>query len=298
MTIGTSNFGDLLWPGIRSIWGDKYNEWPKGYTQIFEQEDSDKAFEKYQGVTGLGLMSVKDQSKPISYADPYLGFQTIIDPVVYALGSAVTLEMYEDDQYNFINRIPAFLADSAVKTEETVGFNVLNRAFNASFTGADGVTLCNTAHPLVDGSATYSNRPTVAADLTQTSLENAVISISQFVNDRNLPIMLKPIKLVVSTSDQIVAEKILGTQYKLDSADNTINPMMGKMPLLVSPYLTDTDAWFVMTDSSDGLKFIWRRRPTPARENESDTQNLKFLITSRFGVDFVNPRCIYGSPGV
>ena len=298
MAVGTSNFGELLWPGIKATYGERYAMWSKLYPKVFEEMDSDKAFEKFQGLTGFGLAGVKDQGKPISYADPYLGFQTIIDPVVYALGSSVTLEMYEDDQYSFINKIPALLADSMNVTEETIAFNVLNRAFNASFTGADGLTLCNTAHPLVDGSSTYSNRPTVAADLDQTSLENAFIAISQFVDDRNKPINLMGTLLVVSTSDQFIAEKILKTEYKLDSADNTINPMSGKVPHIVVPYLTDPDAWFLKTNVSEGFVFTWRRRPKPERENEFDTQNLKFVTTMRFGTGFVNPRCVYGSPGV
>lgn len=299
MTVGTSNFGELLWPGIRATYGARYNWWPKLYTQIFEIMDSDKAFEKFQGLTGFGLAGVKDQGSPAPYADPFLGFQTIIDPVVYALGSSVTIEMFEDDQYSFINKIPTLLADSMNITEEVVAFRILNRAFNASFTGADGVTLCNTAHPLVEGGGlTYSNRPTVAADLTQTAVENACITISQLVDDRNKPIMLKGTRLIVSTSDQFTADKVLGTQYKVDSADNTINPVYGKMPSVVVPYLDDPDAWFIQTNAGEGLIFTMRRRQKIERENEFDTQNLKFLTTMRFGTGFVNPRCIYGSPGV
>lgn len=260
--------------------------------------DSDKAFEKFQGVTGFGLFAVKDQGKAVAYADPFLGFQTIIDPVVYAMGSSVTMEMYEDDQYNFISKIPTMLADSVNQTEETIAFNVLNRAFNASFLGSDGVVLASTAHPLVNGAGTFSNRPTVAADLSQTAIENAIIAISDFVDDSNKKISLKGVHLVVSTADQFVAEKILKTEYKVDSADNTINPVQGRLKLMVSPYLTDTDAWFIITDATDGLIFTRRRAPKLQRENEFDTFSLKFVVSSRFGVGFANPRCIYGSPGI
>lgn len=296
MTVGTSNFGELLWPGIKALYGDTYDQWPALYSQIFEEMESRLAFEKFQGVTSFGLAAVKDQGTAATYADPFLGFQKIIDPVVYSLGSSVTIEMYEDDQYNFIGKIPAMLAESIRHTEETVAFDVFNRAFNASFPGADGVPLASTAHPLVEG-GTYSNRPTVAADLTQTSLENACIAISQFVDDRNKKIGLKAIRLIVSTDDQYKAEKILNTQYKVDSADNTINPMMGKMPLVVVPYVTDADAWFVQTNCKEGFIRTMRRKAKLERMNEFDTQNLKFLTTIRFGISWVNSRCVYASPG-
>lgn len=295
MTVGTSNFGELLWPGIKELWGDRYNQWKPIYPEFMEVVDSDKAFEKFQGLTGFGTFAVKDQGEAISYADPHLGFQQIIDPVVYALGASITREMYEDDQYNWINKIPQLLADSARQTEEVVAHTVLNNAFTTA--GADGVSLCNTAHPLVDGSSTYANRPTAGADLTQTALENAAISISNFTDDRGKNINLKGTKLVVSTTDQFVAEKILKTEYKVDSADNTINPMSGRYALVISPFLTDPDAWFLLTDSDTGLIYTRRRQPMLERQNEFNTLNLQFINHMRFGVGFVNPRIVYGSPG-
>lgn len=295
MPIGTSNFGELLWPGIKELWGDRYNKWKPIYPEFLEVIDSDKAFEKFQGLTGFGTFAVKDQGQSIAYADPHLGYQQIIDPVVYALGASITYEMYEDEQYNWINDIPELLADSARQTEEVVAHTVLNNAFSTA--GADGVSLCSTSHPNVDGSATQSNRPTSGADLTQTSLENANIAISNWTDDRSKNINLKGTKLVVSTTDQFVAEKILKTEYKVDSADNTINPMSGRHPLVVSPFLTDPDAWFLLTDAKSGLIYTRRRKPKLERQNEFDTLNLKFINHMRFGVGFVNWRIIYGSPG-
>jgi len=297
MAVGTSNFGELLWPGIKELYGERYNTWEKIYTKVFDVIKSDMAFEKFQGVTGFGLAGVKDQGKAVPYADPLLGFQTIIEPVVYALGATVTVEMYEDEQYNFIDQIPKLLADTTKQTVETVAHTVFNNAFDTNYAGADGTSLCSISHPLVDGSGTYANRPTVAADLTQTSLENAAIAISNFVDDRNKKINLKGKTLLVSTADQFVAEKITGTQYKVDSADNTINPMYGKYKVVVSPFLTDPDAWFLLTDAPQGLIFTQRREPKLERQNEFDTMNLKFIVHTRFGVGFVNPRIVYGSPG-
>lgn len=297
MTTGTSNFGELLWPGIRKIWGHTYNEWEELYSQFFEVEESDKQFEKYQGTTGLGAAGIKREGQSIPYANPNLGFQKIIQHVTYALGSVVTLEMYEDDQYNYIMKIPQFLARAMRETEEIVTHGILNNGFDNQTGNVDQVALFSTAHPLVDGSGTYANRPAIAADLTQTSLENAEIAISNLVDDKGLKINLKGDKLVVPTDLQFVAHKIQNTQYEVGTDNNTVNPMNGRHPVIVTPYLTDSDGWFLTTTCGDGMKFTNRRSPQIVRENEFDTLNLKFANHRRFGVGVVNPRCVYGSPG-
>lgn len=297
MAAGTSNFGELLWPGIKEIWGESYNQWPEIYSKFFEVSTSDKAFEKFQGAAGLGLAAIKNQGDSISYADPLLSFQKIIEPVTYAIGSSVTLEMYEDDQYNFINKIPKMLSNSVRHTEEVVTHGLLNNAFSGSFLGADGKSLCATDHPLADGSGTYSNTPTVSSDLSQTALENAEIAINGFTDDRGLKIYLKGVKLIVPTASQFIAQKILETKFEVDTANNTTNPIEGRYIQVTTPFLTDPDAWFLKTDCDNGLMFLRRRKPTIDRDNQFDTLNLRFQTHTRFGVGFVNPRCIYGSPG-
>src|SRR3990172_1834012 len=141
MTSATGNFAELLWPGIAEIWGNSYKDWKPLYSQIFEMKKATKAFEKEQGVTGLPLASVKEQGNAIAYADPYQGFQKEYVIATYSIGSIVTREMYEDDQYNYINKIPVMLSRSLRQTEETIAFNHLNRAFNTAFTGADASAL-------------------------------------------------------------------------------------------------------------------------------------------------------------
>jgi hypothetical protein len=297
MTIATGNFAELLWPGIKERWGTAYNDYTPLYTKIFEVKQSTLRFEKEQNVTGLGLAGVKDEGSPAAYQDPFQGFQKEYNNITYALGTTVTREMYEDDQYNYIKEAPDWLARSMRQTEETIAFNHLNRAQNSAFTGADGVTLLNSAHPLVGG-GTYSNVLSTPADLTQTSLENGIQDLMDFVDDQSLKIRVTPKCLVVPTALNFTARKLLESDYTVGSADNDVNPVNGLFTdLVVSPYLTDADGWFIISDIPHGLTWYNRRSSEIVRDNEFDTQNLKFLTTSRFSSGFTDSRGVYGSEG-
>lgn len=301
MTVGTGNFSELLWPGIRQIWQDTYNDFEPIWSQLYRTYDSDKAFEKAQGVTGLPLAAVKDQGSPISFLDPTQGYQKEYVNVTYALGSSVTREMYEDDQYGVINKIPEYLARSLNQTEETVHHDVLNNGF-ATTQSADGVTIFNNSHPLINGS-TLSNMGTsgVTYALSQTSLENACIFIRKWTDDQGLKINVKGVKLAVPPDLQFTAEKILGTEYEVGTANNTINPVRGKMELVVSNYFTDTDGWFIITDVTTdmgtGLTSFQRRAAEIERDSEFTTQNLLFTTSKRFTAGVTDFRGVWGSQG-
>lgn len=296
MTVASGNFAELLWPGINKIWGNTYNDWEPLYSKVFKQKNSDKAFEKEQGVTGLPLAAVKNQGSPINYIDPYQGFQKEYVNVTYAIGGSVTREMYEDDQYNYINKLPSMLARSMRQTEETIHWNVLNNAFSTEL-AADGLSVCNASHVNVGDGATQSNQPDTASDLTMAALEQACTDIMDWLDDQSLKIMVKPRTLVVPTALWHVAEKILGTDKAVGSADNDINVVRGKVNIVVSPYLTDTDAWFIVTDAEDGLTTYLRRSAEINRDNDFDTQNLKFTSTKRWSQGVTDWRGIYGTAG-
>lgn len=297
MTVASGNFAELLWPGIADLWANSYNDYEPLYTKIFEIKNSDKRFEKEQGVTGLPLAGIKDEGNAIPFVDPFQGFQKEYVNVTYAIGSSVTREMYEDDQYNYINSIPGMLSRSMRQTEETIAFNHLNNGFTAGITGADGVSLFNAAHPLVGG-GTFSNQLATAADLTQTSLEQITQDIMEAVDDQSLKIRLQPKCLVVHPQNNYRARKLLESSYVTASADNDVNPLMGLFrDLVVSPYLTDNDAWFVKTDSPNGLTWFWRRRAEIGRDNEFDTENLKFKNTGRWSSSWTDPRGAWGTAG-
>lgn len=293
---GTGNAPELLWPGIAVQWGTEYNDYPALYTKIFSSERATKRFEKAQQMLGLGLAQVKNEGGGIPMTNLLQGFGKEYVMVTYGLGTSITHEMMQDEQYGYIKKVPKFLARSMRQTEETMSFNVLNRAFNASFTGPDGVSLLNTAHVLAGG-GTASNRLATDADLTQTSLETMLQQLMDEVDDRQLKTNRRPKTLVVPTASNFRARKLLESSYVTGSADNDVNPLLGLLAdLVVSPWLTDTDAWFIGTDA-EGLRF-WRREATEIfRDNEFSTRNLNIATTGRWDVGFDDWRSLYGTTG-
>lgn len=299
--LSTGAFSEDLWPGILGWFGDSYEDWEPIWEKLVDVHTSDKQFEKFQGITNYGLAGIKEQGGSIPYRDKYQGFAREIINIAYGIGSTITYEMMRYDQYDKFKAIPQQLAQAVRRTEETIVGNLLNNGFSSTGTlTADGKSLFNASHILVGNSATLKNQPTTAADLMQTSLEQAYIDISAFVDDQNLPIVVKPEMLIVPKESQHLAAKILDTQYEVDSGNNTINPVSrANRPLewLYSPWLTDTDAWFIKTDEKDGLVFTDVDPVMLDRDNEFDTKNLKFSAMRIFGVGAVNYLGYYGSAG-
>jgi uncharacterized protein YbaR (Trm112 family) len=295
MTVGTSNFPELLWPGISTIWADTYRRYPPLWNRFMILRRSTKAFEKEQGVTGFGLAGQKSESQSVPYVDMLQGYQREYVNLTYGLGTIITSELMEDEQYNVINNVPRMLAESMRQTEETISASVFNLGFS-SMLGADGVSFFNQNHPNVRGGV-QSNMPGVAADLSQATLEQAYINIHGWQDDAGLRINLMPERLMVSPSDRFVAERILGTKFAVGSAFNDINPMAGQLDLIVNPFLTDPDAWFIITNAKAGATFYRRRNAAISRDNEFDTENLKIKTTARFSVGATDWRYAYASAG-
>lgn len=297
MTVSTGAFAELLWPGIATLFGTGYKDYPALWSKVFATKTATKRFEKVQGVTGLPLASIKSEGAGFDYSDMMQGYQKEFVMVTYALATSITREMYEDEQYDYIKDVPSFLSRSMRHTEETICFNVLNRGFNTAYTGADGLSLFNTAHTRPPG-GTYSNQLTTAADLTQTSIETMIQEIMQATDDQGLNIRLMPKCLVVHPSFNFRARKILESSYVTGSADNDVNPIPGLFQdLVVSPFLTDTDAWFIVTDAPNGLIFFRRRATEIERDNEFNTQNLNIATSERFDVGWADPRGVWGTAG-
>ncbi len=301
MVVATGAFSEALWPGIKGWFGDSYEDYAPIWEKLVDVHSSDKQFEKFQGITNYGLAGIKDQGAPVPYRDKYQGFPREIINIFYGIGSTITYEMMRYEQYDKFKAIPQQLAQAVRRTEETVVGNLLNNGFSSTGTlTADGKSLFNGSHVLVANSATIKNQPSTAADLMQTSLEQAYIDISLFVDDQNLPIVVKAEKLIVPVQLQHLARKILETEYEVDSGNNTINPVSSaRMPLelIESPWLTDTDAWFIKTNESDGLVFTDVDAVMLDRDNEFDTKNLRFSAIRGFGVGAVNYLGYYGSAG-
>jgi len=214
--ITSSSFAKLLWPGLNSIYGKAYNDYPTEWDKLFEKNTSDRAYEEDLGLSSFGLASVKNEGAPITYDTERQGFTSRYNHVVYALGFIITREIYEDDQYGKVGAQKAkALARSMRQTKEIVGANVYNRAFSGSgYVGGDGKTLIATDHPNVAG-GTFSNQIATAADLSEAALEQAVIDIAGFRDDRGLLIAAKPEKLVIPYQLQFEAKRILGADGRV-----------------------------------------------------------------------------------
>jgi hypothetical protein len=300
MAINSASFAKALWPGINAWYGREYNEWPVEYTALFDMESSNRAYEEDVGTTGFGLASVKPEGQSLSYDTESQAFITRYQHVVYALGFVVTREIYEDDQYDVVGKRRAeALAFSMRQTKEIVGANVYNRAFNASYTGGDGLEMCSLLHLNFSG-GTWANEPTTASDLSEASLEQGCIDIAKWENDRGLQIAVQPEKLIIPVDLMFEAERILKSVGRVDSADNTLNALnsMGKFrQVVVNHYLTDTDAWFIRNKVKNGLKCFTRRSMEFGIDNDFDTENAKYKASERYSFGWTDPRGIYGSPG-
>ncbi|MBK8117456.1 MAG: Mu-like prophage major head subunit gpT family protein [Candidatus Accumulibacter sp.] len=300
--ITSSSFAKLLWPGLNAIYGKEYNDYAVEWDKLFEKNTSDKAYEEDLGLSSFGLAVVKPEGSPISYDTERQGFTSRYNHVVYALGFIITREIYEDDLYGKVGAQKAkALARSLRQTKEIVAANVYNRAFTAGYTGGDGIVLCSTAHLNVAG-GTYSNKIATDADLSEAALEQAVIDIAGYRDDRGLLIAAKPEKLVIPYQLQFEAKRILNADGRVGTDLNDPNVLKQSSifnQVIVNHYLNSTgnDDWFILTNVKDGLKYFERRGDQFEMDNDFDTENAKFKATARYSFGWSDPRGLYGSQG-
>ena len=298
--INTGSFAKALWPGVNRWYGKAYGDYQTEYDQIFEKRSSNKAFEEDVSISSFGLAVQKAEGAPISYDSERQGFITRYQHVVFALGFIITREMMEDDQYDIVGQRKAQgLARSIRQTKELNGANVYNRAFTAGYVGGDGVTMVSGVHPNIKG-GTWSNQIATAADLSEAALEQAHIDIAAFTDDAGLLIAAKPKKLVIHRSNIFEARRILGSDLRVGTSNNDLNALkdMGIVQsTIVNHYLTDADAWFLLTDVPNGPTYFERRGDEFAMDNDFDTENAKYKATSRYSFGWSDPRGVYGSPG-
>ena len=300
--ITSSSFAKLLWPGLNAIYGKEYNDYAVEWDKLFEKNTSDKAYEEDLGLSSFGLAVVKPEGSPISYDTERQGFTSRYNHVVYALGFIVTREIYEDDLYGKVGAQKAkALARSLRQTKEIVAANVYNRAFTAGYVGGDGQVLLSTGHLNVAG-GTFSNKIATDADLSEAALEQAVIDIAGFRDDRGLLIAAKPEKLVIPYQLQFEAKRILNADGRVGTDLNDPNVLKQSSifnQVIVNHYLNSTgnDDWFILTNVKDGLKYFERRGDQFEMDNDFDTENAKFKATARYSFGWSDPRAIYGSQG-
>jgi|TARA_R110000824_G_scaffold238353_2_gene427100 hypothetical protein len=301
MAISRAQLLKELLPGLNALFGLEYAKYGEEHKEIFETETSDRSFEEETKLSGFGSAPVKSEGSSIEYDNAQEAWTARYTHETVAMGFSITEEAIEDNLYDSLSsRYTKALARGMAYTKQVKGADILNNAFAAASTYGDGQVLCSTAHPLVNGGVN-SNRPAVAADLNETSLEAAIIQIAGYTDERGLLIAAKPKKLVIPPSLQFVATRLLETEGRVGTADNDINAIMsnGAVPqgYAINHYLTDTDAWFMMTDVPNGLKHFVRSPMSTSMDADFDTGNSRYKARERYSFGVSDPLGIYGSPG-
>ena len=299
--ITTASHPKALWPGIKAWWGQVYDEHKEEYSQLFDSDTSSMNYEEDVQLTGFGLAPVKSEGSGVSYDSEIQGFTTRYTHVAYALGYIVTKEELDDNLYEQVSRRrAAALAMSFRQTKENIGANIYNRAFNGTYLGGDGVSLASTAHPNTSG-GTFANKPTVDADLSEASLEDALTAIMGFQNDRGLLINVMPKSLIVARQNFWNANRILKSAYTPSTANNAVNVLVATNALpegiVMNHYLSSPNAWFVRTNIQNGLKYYSRVGIQFDQDNDFDTMNAKAKGYERYSFGWTDPRAIYGVNG-
>ena len=301
MAISRAQLAKELEPGLNALFGMEYDRYENEHAEIFETESSDRAFEEEVLIVGFGNASVKEEGQGVQFDSASEGFTARYTHETVALAFSLTEEAVEDNLYDRLGaRYTKALARSMAHTKQVKAANVLNNAFDSNFAGGDGKELCSLLHPLASGGV-LENTLNTAADLSETSLEQSMIDIAAFVDERGLKIAMQGVKLIIPKELQFTAERILKTPQRVGTADNDINAMasMGMIPqgYRVNHYLTDTDAFFIMTDAPNGMKMFVRSPIKTAIEGDFDTGNVRFKARERYSFGFSDPRGVFGSPG-
>ena len=303
MAISRSQLAKELEPGLNDLFGLEYNRYENETAEIFDQETSDRAFEEEVMLGGFAGAPVKNEGAAINYDTAQESFTARYTNETIALAFAITEEAIEDNLYDRVSaRYTKALARSMANTKQIKGTNILNNAFsaNAADFGGDGVSLASTSHPTLTG-GNFSNRSATDADLNETSLEQAVIDIAAFIDERGLKIALKPQKMIIPSALQFVADRLMNSAGRVGTADNDINVFnnSGYIPqgYVVNHYLNDTDAFFIKTDAPNGFKHFVRTPITTAMEGDFDTGNMRYKARERYSFGFSDPRCVYASQG-
>ncbi len=290
----SSDFADQLQPIIRHTVIHTLRR-PDEFTKIFNIKDSKKRDEVDSLVAAFGPMPRKNEGTPIFYDAALEGPRTTYVHEAFALGFRVTEELMDDELYGHIRKLPKGLAISAKQTTEVTSANLINNGFSA-VTGADGVSLFNTAHPLLGG-GTGSNTPAVATDLNATSLKEGIIAVEDTVDDRGIPLLFKAVTLIVPSALRWTAQELLKSKQKPGSADNDFNPLAAAdLGWMLWRYITDANSWYIQANEHE-LNFFWRKRPTLKHAMDFDSGDAKFKMNMRFSVGHSDWRGFYGATG-
>jgi hypothetical protein len=308
MAISRAQLLKELLPGLNALFGMEYARYGEEHKEIYETEKSERSFEEETKLAGFGAAPVKNEGSAIAYDNAQEAFTARYNHETIALGFSITEEAIEDNLYDSLSaRYTKSLARAMAYTKQVKAAAVINNGFSGSYLGGDGVSLfgvnsggSRVGHPLVNGSVNY-NSPSVAVDLNETSLENAVIQIAAWTDERGLLIAAKPVKMVIPPALMFVAKRLLDTELRVGTTDNDINAIkqMGAIPggYTVNHFLTDSNAWFLTTDVPNGLKHFERVALTNSMDGDFDTGNVRYKARERYSFGWSDPLGMWGSAG-
>ena len=302
MAISRAQLLKELMPGLNALFGVEYKQYKEEHKEIYTIETSERSFEEEVKITGFGPAPTKPEGEAIQYDDAQESYVSRYTHETIAMGFSITEEAVEDNLYDSLSaRYTKALARSMAHTKQTKGAAVLNHAFDPAYPMGDGVSLCNTNHPLVMGGVFNSNTQATPADLNETSLENASTLIAGWIDDRGLLIAAKPRKLIIPAASVFVATRVLRSQYRPGTSDNDVNAIYtnGTIPegYFVNHYLTDPDSYFIITDIPNGLKHFVRVPLKPDHDGDFDTGNVRYKARERYSFGASDPLGVWGSPG-
>lgn len=301
MAISRAQLLKELLPGLNALFGLEYKKYTDEHTQIYETESSERSFEEETKLATFGAAPVKNEGQGIYYDNAQETWTARYTHETIAMGFSITEEAMEDNLYDSLStRYTKALARSMAYTKQVKAAAVLNNGFAAGVTYGDGQPLFSTSHPLVSG-GTNSNRPTTGVDLNETALENAVIQIAAWLDERGLLIASQPRKLIIPSALQFVATRLLKTELRVATADNDINALKNNSSIpegyTINHYLTDTNAWFLKTDVPNGLKHFNRVAMKTTMDGDFDTGNVRYRARERYSFGVSDHLGMYGSPG-
>ena len=301
MAISRAQLLKELLPGLNALFGLEYARYGEEHKEIYETETSERSFEEETKLSGFSAAPVKNEGSAIAYDNGQEAWTARYNHETIALGFSLTEEAIEDNLYDSLSaRYTKALARGMAYTKQIKAANVLNNGFSSSYAGGDGQALFSASHPLVSG-GTNSNIPSTPADLNETSLENAVIQIAQWTDERGLLIAAKPKKLIIPVQLQFVATRLLETELRVGTNDNDVNALKnnGSIPggYTVNNYLTDPNAWFLTTDVPNGMKHFVRSPLANSMDGDFDTGNVRYKSRERYSFGWSDPLGMWGSAG-
>lgn len=308
MAISRSQLLKELLPGLNGLFGLSYKQYENQHTEIFSTESSDRSFEEETKLSGFGAAPLKSEGSAVQYDTAQEAFTARYTHETIAMGFAITEEAIEDNLYDALSaRYTKALARAMAYTKQVKAAAILNNGFNGAYLGGDGTTLFGNnssstriGHPLTNGAANF-NSPAVGVDLNETAIEAAVIQIQAWTDERGLLVAAKPRKLIVPPAYQFVVKRVLGSDQRVGTADNDLNALKALGTIgsgyAINNFLTDTNAWFMLTDVPDGLKMFQRADLKTAMEGDFDTGNVRYKARERYSFGWSDPLSIWGSAG-